>query len=384
MNPVFANLPTTVFTVMSGLARDLGAINLGQGFPDDPGPEDVRRKAAEAVLDGDNQYPPMMGLPALRAAIAAHYAHHQDLALDPQAEVMVTSGATEALAAALLSLIAPGDEVVLFAPLYDAYLPLVRQAGGVPRIVNLSPPHFRLEEEALAAAFSDRIRVVVLNNPLNPSATVFAREDLALLAGFCTRHDVTAVCDEVWEHIVFDGQAHCPLMAQPGMRDRTVKIGSAGKIFGLTGWKVGFVLAAPPLLRLVANAHQFLTFTTPPCLQTAVAYGLAKPDSYFSDMRARFARSRDRLGVGLTERGFTVLPSAGTYFLNIDIAPLGFADDVAFCETLVRNHGVAAIPVSAFYDADPVRHIVRLCFAKSDATLDAALDRLGDVPRGAA
>lgn len=384
MNPVFANLPTTVFTVMSGLARECGAINLGQGFPDDPGPEDVRRQAAEAVIAGDNQYPPMMGLPELRAAIATHYRHHQDLDLDPQTEVMVTSGATEALAAALLSLIAPGDEVVLFAPLYDAYLPMVRQAGGVPRIVNLKPPHFRLEEEALAAVFSDRTKLVVLNNPLNPSATVFSRENLALLAGFCTRHDVIAVCDEVWEHIVFDGAAHAPLMAQPGMRDRTVKIGSAGKIFGLTGWKVGFVMAAPPLLRVVAGAHQFLTFTTPPCLQVAVAYGLGKSDDYFTRMRERFARSRDRLGAGLTERGFTVLPSAGTYFLNVDIAPLGFTDDVAFCEDLVRTHGVAAIPVSAFYDADPVRHIVRLCFAKSDATLDAALDRLGQVSRRAA
>ncbi len=384
MNPVLANLPTTIFTVMSGLARDLGAINLGQGFPDDPGPEDVRRKAAEAVLDGDNQYPPMMGLPSLRAAVAAHYRHHQDLALDPQTEVMVTSGATEALAAALIGLIAPGDEVVLFAPLYDAYLPLVRQAGGVPRIVNLAPPHFQLEEEALAAVFSDRTKLVVLNNPLNPSATVFGRENLSLLARFCTRHDVVAVCDEVWEHIVFDGATHCPLMALPGMRDRTVKIGSAGKIFGLTGWKVGFVMAAAPLLKAVGQAHQFLTFTTPPCLQTAVAYGLAKDDDYFTAMRTRFAHSRDRLSAGLAARGFTVLPSAGTYFLNIDIAPLGFSDDVAFCDALVRRHGVAAIPVSAFYDADPVRHIVRLCFAKSDATLDAALDRLGDVARTAA
>ena len=280
MNPVLADLPTTIFTVMSGLARELGAINLGQGFPDDPGPEDVRRKAAEAVLHGDNQYPPMMGLPDLRRAIAAHYAHHQGLDLDPMAEVMVTSGATEAIAAALFALIAPGDEVVLFAPLYDAYLPLVRRAGGVARIVPLQPPQFRLDAGALAQAFSDRTKLVILNNPLNPSATIFGREDLALLAAFCTRHDVVAVCDEVWEHIVFDGAQHCPLMALPGMRDRTVKIGSAGKIFGLTGWKVGFVMAAPALMRVVANAHQFLTFTTPPALQEAVAYGLAKDDAY--------------------------------------------------------------------------------------------------------
>jgi aspartate/methionine/tyrosine aminotransferase len=346
MNPVFADLPTTVFTVMSALARECGAINLGQGFPDDPGPEDVRRKAADAVLEGDNQYPPMMGLPPLRQAIATHYAHHQGLDLDPQAEVMVTSGATEAIAAALLALIAPGDEVVLFAPLYDAYLPLVRRAGGIARIVNLSPPHFRLDADALSRAFSNRTKLVVLNNPLNPSATTFSRADLALLAEECVCHDVIAVCDEVWEHIVFDGGRHVPLMALPGMRDRTVKIGSAGKIFGLTGWKVGFVMAAPPLLKVIANAHQFLTFTTPPCLQEAVAYGLAKDDAFFTGMRARFARSRDRLSAGLRERGFTVLPSSGTYFLNVDIAPLGWNDDVAFCERLVRTHGVAAIPVS--------------------------------------
>ncbi|KQP42440.1 aminotransferase [Methylobacterium sp. Leaf104] len=384
MNPVLADLPTTIFTVMSGLARELGAINLGQGFPDDPGPEDVRRRAAEAVLHGDNQYPPMMGLPDLRRAIAAHYAHHQGLDLDPMAEVMVTSGATEAIAAALFALIAPGDEVVLFAPLYDAYLPLVRRAGGVARIVPLQPPHFRLDADALAEAFTDRTKLVVLNNPLNPSATIFGREDLAVLAAFCTRHDVVAVCDEVWEHIVFDGARHCPLMAFPGMRDRTVKIGSAGKIFGLTGWKVGFVMAAPALMRVVANAHQFLTFTTPPALQEAVAYGLAKEDAYFTGMRARFAASRDRLATGLAERGFRVLPSYGTYFLNVDLAPLGCDDDVAFCDDLVRRHGVAAIPISAFYPDASVRHLVRLCFAKADDVLDRALDRLATVARQAA
>lgn len=384
MNPIFADLPTTVFEVMSALARETGAVNLGQGFPDDPGPEDVRAKAAEAVIHGWNQYPPMMGLPELRRAVAAHYAHWQGLAVDPDAEVMVTSGATEALAGALMALIEPGDEVVLFAPLYDAYLPLVRRAGGVPRFVTLTPPHFRLTEAALAQAFSDRTRVVLFNNPLNPAATVFPEEDLALLAAFCRRFDAVALCDEVWEHVVFDGRRHRPLMALPGMRERTIKVGSAGKIFSLTGWKVGFVLAAPPLMRVLAKAHQFLTFTTPPNLQSAVAYGLAKDDAYFEGMRAGFARARDRFAAGLSELGFTVLPAAGTYFLNVDIAPLGFADDVAFCDRLVRRHGVAAIPVSAFYAQDPVRHVVRFCFAKRDETLDAALDRLSGVARAAA
>ena len=384
MNPIFADLPTTVFEVMSALARETGAVNLGQGFPDDPGPADVRAKAAEAVVEGWNQYPPMMGLPELRGAIARHYARWQGLDLDPDTEIMVTSGATEALAGALMALIEPGDEVVLFEPMYDAYLPLVRRAGGVPRFVTLTPPHFRLTEEALAAAFSPRTKVVLLNNPLNPSATVFPDEDLALLAGFCERFDAVALCDEVWEHVVFDGRRHTPLMAFPGMRERTVKIGSAGKIFSLTGWKVGFVMAAPGLMRGLAKAHQFLTFTTPPNLQAAVAYGLGKEDSYYEGMRADFARARDRFADGLTGLGFRVLPSAGTYFLNLDIAPLGESDDVAFCERLVREHGVAAIPVSAFYAHRPVRTIVRFCFAKRDDTLDRALERLRGLAPGRA
>lgn len=384
MNPVFAALPTTVFETMSRLARAHDAVNLGQGFPDDPGPADVRERGARALMDGWNQYPPMMGLPALREAVAAHYARHQDLALDPETEVMVTSGATEALAGALLALIEPGDEVVLFAPMYDAYLPLVQRAGGVPRIVALQPPSFRLDKVALAAAFGPRSKVVVLNNPLNPSATLFDPDDLALLARYCTRFDVTAICDEVWEHVVFDGARHRPLMALPGMRERTVKIGSAGKIFSLTGWKVGFVMADARLMPVLAKAHQFLTFTTPPNLQEAVAYGLGKPEPWFEAMRAGYAASRDRLASGLRDLGFRVLPAQATWFLNIDITGLGYADDVAFCEALVTRHGVAAIPVSAFYPDGSVRSLVRLCFAKADATLDTALARMRGVAGGAA
>ena len=384
MNPIFADLPTTVFEVMSRLARETGAVNLGQGFPDDPGPEDVRRKAAEAVVDGWNQYPPMMGVPELREAIAAHYGRWQDLHLDADSEVMVTSGATEALAGALLALVEPGDEVVLFEPMYDAYLPLVRRTGGVPRFVPLEPPHFRLSEEALARAFSLKTKVVLFNNPLNPTATVFAAADLALLAEFCVRFDAVAVCDEVWEHVVFDGWRHQPLMALPGMRERTVKIGSAGKIFNLTGWKVGFVCAALSLMKGLAKAHQFLTFTTPPNLQAAVAYGLMKEDAYFEGLRSGLQRSRDRFTAGLTGLGFQVLPSEATYFVNIDITTLGERDDVAFCQRLVMDHGVAAIPVSAFYAEGAVRRIVRFCFAKRDTTLDAALERLAGVVRKAA
>jgi len=289
---------------------------------------------------------------------------------------MVTSGATEAIAGALLALIRPGDEVVLFQPMYDAYLPLVRRAGGVPKLVRLAPPYWRFDEAMLREAFSPKTRVVLFNNPLNPSGIVYPAEDLDLLARFCAEFDAVAVCDEVWEHVVFDDHRHLPLIARPGMRERTVKIGSAGKIFSLTGWKVGFVCAAPRLMRVLAKAHQFITFTTPPNLQSAVAYGLGKEDGYFTGMRRDFARSRDRFAQGLTRLGLKVLPCQGTYFLNMDIAHLGESDDAAFCQRLVKERGVAAIPVSAFYEDAPVKTVVRFCFAKTDATLDAALDRL--------
>lgn len=383
MNPIFSALPTTIFETMSRLAREHAAVNLGQGFPDDPGPEDVRRKAAEAVVSGWNQYPPMMGLPELRQATAAHFRHWQGLDLNPESEVMVTSGATEAIAGALMAIVSPGDEVVLFEPMYDAYLPLVRRAGGIPKFVTLTPPAFGLTEEALAKAFSPKTKAVLFNNPLNPTATIFSATDLDLLADFCVRHDAIAICDDVWEHVVFDGHRHKPLMSRPGMRERTVKISSAGKIFSLTGWKVGLVMAAPELMRVLAKAHQYITFTTPPNLQAAVAYGLGKDESYFEGMRADFQRSRDRFAGGLASLGLSVLPSAGTYFLNVDIGPLGESDDAAFCQRLVSEHGVAAIPVSAFYAEGAVRNVVRFCFAKHDATLDAALERLAALRQAA-
>ncbi len=377
VHPVFADLPVTVFEEMSGLARELGAINLGQGFPDDQGPIALRRKAGEALIEGSNQYPPMRGLPQLRQAVAGHYARSQGLELDPDREIIVTSGATEALAAAFLSLISPGDEVVLFQPLYDAYLPMVRRAGGVPRLVRLTPPHWRFDRAMLEAAFSEKTRLVVLNSPLNPAGVVTPDEDLALLAEFCVRFDVTAVCDEVWEAVVFDGRAHRPLMAFPGMRERTVKIGSAGKMFGMTGWKVGFLCAAPPLAKALAGAHQFLTFTTPPNLQAAVAFGLEDPGDWFTAMPAGLQRSRDRLAAGLRDVGFSVLDSGGTYFLNVDLTASGIDEpDRAFALRAVRAHGVAAIPVSAFYAEDPVTNVLRLCFAKADDVLDAAVERL--------
>ena len=382
LNPVFARLPTTIFTVMSGLAAEHGAINLGQGFPDWEGPEDVRARAAEAVLHGSNQYPPMPGTPELRQAVAAHYRRFGGLELDWSSQVLVTSGATEALAASLLALVAPGDEVVLLEPAYDCYAPQVRAAGGVPRFVRLEPPDWRISREALDAAASERTRVLVLNNPLNPAARVYGAQELQVLADWCASRDVVAVCDEVWEHLVFDGRTHTALLSLPGMAERCVKIGSAGKIFSLTGWKVGFVCAAPPLVSVIAKAHQFLTFTTPPSLQAAVAYGLGKADPYFDEMRAHYAGQRDRLARGLEQEGFAVIPSQGTYFLNIDLGASGLnIDDESFCRRAVAEAGVAAIPVSAFYEQDPVRSVVRLCFAKRDETLDAGIERLSRARR---
>jgi aspartate/methionine/tyrosine aminotransferase len=376
MNPLFAGQGPSIFAHMSDLARAHNAVNLGQGFPDFGWPDDVLDRAAEALRSGSNQYAPMRGLPELREAVAAHYRRHQRLDVDAE-HVVVTSGATEALAAALLALISPGDEVVLFQPLYDSYLPIVRSAGGVPRLVRLAPPAWRLTEEALAAAFGPRTRLVLFNNPHNPSSRLFDEQELALLADFCVRHDAVAVADEVWEHLVFDGRRFRPLASFPGMAERTVKIGSAGKIFSVTGWKVGWAVAPPPLAAVFASAHQFLTFSTAPNLQTAVAYGLGKDDAYFDAMRAAFASARDGFVARLEEAGFAALAAEGTYFVSIDLAASGIAaDDVGFCERAVRECGVAAIPVSAFYAEDPVASVVRLCFAKREETLAAGLDGL--------
>jgi N-succinyldiaminopimelate aminotransferase len=382
-NPVFDQISTSIFEEMSLLAREHSAINLGQGFPDDPGPEGVRHRAAEAVLDGYNQYPPMMGLPELRQAAADHYGRRQGLDLDWRREVMVTSGATEALASTFLALLQPGDEVIVFQPAYDAYLPLIRRAGGVPRLVSLKPPHWRFDRAMLEEAFNERTRLVVLNNPVNPTAVVLPPEDLALLAEFCVRHDVTAVCDEVWEEVLLGGAAFHSMLGVPGMRERAVKIGSAGKIFGLTGWKVGFICAAQALLSVISRAHQYVTFTTPPNLQTAVAWGLSNDADWFERMPREMQRSHDRLAAGLKAEGFAVLPSQGSYFLNIDLPGSGIAeDDRAFCLRAVKEHGIAAIPVSAFYETDPATTTVRLCFAKKDETLDEGVRRLAKARGG--
>ena len=362
---------------MSALARDHRAVNLGQGFPDFGWPDDVLDKAAEAVRGGWNQYPPMRGLPELRQAVADHYRDHQRLDVAPD-QIVVTSGATEALASSLMALIEPGDEVVLFQPLYDAYLPLVLRAGGVPRFVRLTPPDWRITEAALAEAFTGRTRLVLFNNPHNPSARVFDEAELERLAAACVRHDALALSDEVWEHVLFDGRRHLPLAAFPGMAERTAKVGSAGKIFSLTGWKVGWVAAPPDMAEAIAKAHQFITFSTPPNLQSAVAYGLGKPIAGVERTAREFAAARDRLQAGLAAQGYRPLAAEGTYFLSIDLAASGIAaGDVEFCERAVAEAGVAAIPVSAFYAEEPVTNVVRLCFAKRADTLDAGIERLG-------
>ncbi len=377
MNPLFAGLPTTIFETMSVLAREHGAINLGQGFPELDGPLDVRQAAARALVDHSNQYPPMLGLPELREAVAEHYGRLQGLSLDARSEVTITSGATEALAATLFALIAPGDEVVLFQPLYDAYLPLIQRAGGVARLARLEPPDFRFERAELTRVITPKTKLVIVNTPANPSARLHTADELALLAELCVRHDVLAVSDEVWEHLAFDGRTHQSLLGAPGMRERCVKIGSAGKIFSLTGWKVGFVCASPRLTAVIAKAHQFLTFTTAPNLQRAVAYGLAKPAAEFAATRSTLERSRDRLTSGLASAGFVTLPTDATYFVNLDLAASGITvDDETFCRRAVSEAGVAGIPFSAFYAEAPVKHLVRLCFAKTDPTLDEAVLRL--------
>lgn len=376
-NALLSALPVTIFTEMSALARLHGAVNLGQGFPDEAGPRRVLDAAARSLLEASNQYPPMQGLADLRRAVADFYARRQGLTLDPDREITVTSGATEALAAAFLGLIEPGDEVVLFQPLYDSYLPMIRRAGGVARLARLEPPHWRIDRSMLEALFTPRTRLVVLNNPHNPAATVATDAELALLAEFCVRHDAIAICDEVWEQVVFDGRRHTPLMAMPGMRERCVKIGSAGKMFALTGWKVGWLIAGETLTGSLARAHQFLTFTTAPNLQSAVAYGLGACDDWFAAMPVDLARSRDRLAEGLRREGFAVLASEGTYFLNIDLPASGVTlGDRDFCFRAVGEDKVAAIPVSAFYETQPVTTVARLCFAKRDETLDAGIAAL--------
>ncbi|WP_404482073.1 aminotransferase [Novosphingobium sp. BL-52-GroH] len=383
IHPVYAAMERTVFDHMSALAREHGAINLGQGFPDGPPPGPLIEAAARALHERSNQYPPGPGLPELREAICGYYARRQGLEL-AAGQVTVTSGATEAIAAAVLALVKPGDEVILFQPAYDAYAPMVRRAGGTVVSVPLSPPHFRYTADALEAAITPLTRAVMLNDPLNPAGTVASPAELEAIAGACLAHDLVAICDEVWEDVRFDGVPHRSLMSLPGMAERVVKIGSAGKIFGLTGWKVGWMIAQGELATAIARAHQFLTFTTAVPLQWAVAEGLAMPDAVLDEQRAGWAAGRARLKAGLENAGFTVLPNAATWFLCVDLVASGVAlTDRAFSERAVVEAGVATVPVGALYAGDAAPdHIVRLCFTKPDAVLDDALARLAAWRRG--
>ncbi len=377
VNNQIAATGTTIFTTMSALAVQHGAINLGQGFPDREGPADILEAAAAALFDQRNQYPPMTGVAELREAVAAANRRFYNLDIDPVAGVVVTSGATEALASCFTALINPGDEVILFEPLFDTYLPVIRMLGGIPKLVRLNPPHWALPYNELADAFSPRTKLLLLNSPMNPCGKVFSRVELNLIADLLEQYDAYAICDEVYEHLVFAPARHIPLMTLPGMFERTLRIGSAGKTFSLTGWKVGYVSGPAGLIGAVAKAHQNYTFTTAPNLQRGVAHGLAKDDDYFNSLATDLAAKRDVLAAGLTDLGFGVLPADGSYFITADIAPLNFAgDDAAFCRAITEFARVAAIPLSAFYDGNGPANFVRFAFCKQEAVLREAIARL--------
>ena len=367
---------TTVFDRVSALARESGAINLGQGFPEIEHAPELLAAAQRALVERSNQYPPMRGLAALREAIADFYRREQGLDLAAE-QIVVTSGATEALAAAFLALLAPGDEAILLQPFYDAYLPLVTRAGATPRIVALEPPGWTIPFDRLEAAIGPQTRAIVLNTPNNPTGTLVGRADMERLGALCETHDLLLICDEVWEAMIFGGAAHVSPLHVESLRGRSVKIGSAGKIFSLTGWKVGWAVTSPQLAALIAGQHQFITFTTAVPLQWAVAEGLALPREWHQAHRARYAAAKDRLVRGLSAAGYAVLPSAATWFVTVDLAASGLEpDDEAVARRIIREAGVAAIPVSAFCGDEPAQGYLRFCFAKEDATLDAAIERL--------
>lgn len=376
-NPVFRDMGTTIFETMSRLAAEAGAVNLGQGFPEGLEAAEVVEAAAEAVRAGPHQYPSMLGLPDLRKAVAETSRRFWGLEVDWEREVLVTSGATEALADCFFGLLGNGDEVITFQPAYDSYAPIIRRSGAVPIQLRLEPPAWELPRQQLIDAISPRTRAIVINTPMNPTGKVFTREELEFIAELVARHNLIAICDEVYEHLTFDGVEHLPLMALPGMRGRCLRIGSAGKTFSLTGWKVGYVTGDAELLAPVTRAHQYITFTTPPHLQTAVAFGLRLPDSYYEGLKNTLQVRRDELTGALRAAGFTVLDCAGTYFLCIDISALDAAgDDFALCKRLVAEAGVAAVPVSSFYADGDMRTLIRLCFAKQPDVLKEGAARL--------
>jgi aspartate/methionine/tyrosine aminotransferase len=373
MNPLYEQMKTSVFERMSALAAEHDAVNLGQGFPDFGWPPEILEAAAKAVVERSNQYPPSRGLMLLREAVAAHYGRHFGQQLDAD-NVCVTSGATEALGAAILATVQPGDEVIILTPAYDSYAPTIRRAGGTPVEVALRPPEWRIDRDALERAVTPKTRAILFNNPHNPAGRLYGREELEIVASIAREHDLIVISDEVWEHIVLGGGSFTPLASLPGMAERTIKVGSAGKIFSLTGWKVGWMVAAPELAPLVARAHQFLTFSTAPNLQAAVAFGMNEGDSWLQPMRQRFQRSRDLMAEGLRSAGYVTLDVAATYFMCVDLAASGISlDDERFAAAAVEKAGVAVVPISAFAERDPSRHLVRVCFSKKDETIEAGV-----------
>jgi N-succinyldiaminopimelate aminotransferase len=383
LNRRLAEFGTTIFAEMSALAVSTGSINLGQGFPDTDGPEEVREAAVRALRDGrGNQYPPGPGIPELREAIAAHQQRRYGLSYDPATEVLVTAGATEAIAATLLALLEPGDEVIALEPYYDSYAACIAMAGGRRVPVTLRPHHeegggFRLDLDELRDAVTDRTRLLLINTPHNPTGTVLTREELRAIAALAVERDLLVVTDEVYEHLVFDDAEHVPLATFPGMRERTVTIGSAGKTFSFTGWKVGWVTSSAPLVTAVRSPKQFLTYVASGPFQYAVAEALRLPDAYFDNLRTDLRRKRDLLGDGLRAAGFEVYQPQGTYFITTDITPLGEKDAHAFCRALPERCGVVAIPNSVFYDDPDAGHSqVRFAFCKRDDVLDEASSRL--------
>ncbi len=373
-------LGTTIFAEMSALAIRTGAVNLGQGFPDTDGPSEVADAAVAALRAGINQYPPGPGQPDLRLAVSEHQQRFYGITLDPDTEVVITTGATEAIAAALLGLVDPGDEVIALEPFYDSYAAVIQMAGGVRVPVTLRAPDFRLDVERLRAAVTARTRIILLNSPHNPTGAVLTRDELATIAAVAVEHDLNVVSDEVYEHMTYDVE-HLPVSTLPGMAERTLTIGSAGKTFSFTGWKVGWATGPAPLVRAVLTAKQFLTYVSGAPFQPAVAVGLRLPDSYFTRLAASLQAKRDRLCAGLTEVGFEVFLPDGTYFATADVRPMGWDDGVAFCRELPHRAGVVAIPHQVFYDAPsdpdcPGRPLVRFAFCKRDEVLDDALTRL--------
>ncbi|MFD4760719.1 pyridoxal phosphate-dependent aminotransferase [Streptomyces sp. NPDC058439] len=378
LNRRLDGLGTTIFAEMSALATATDAINLGQGFPDTDGPESVREAAVRALRDGrGNQYPPGPGIPELRQAIADHQRRFYDLSFDPDTEVLVTAGATEAIAATMLALLEPGDEVIAFEPFYDSYAACIAMAGAKRVPLTLRAPSFRPDLDELRAKITPRTRLLLLNTPHNPTGVVLTSEEQSAIAALAVEHDLLVVTDEVYEHLAFDGAAHVPIATFPGMRERTVSISSAGKTFSFTGWKVGWVTANGPLVAAVRTAKQYLTYVSAGPFQYAIAEALRLPDTYFDDFRADLRRKRDLLGDGLRAAGFEVYEPQGTYFITTDISPFGEKDAYAFCLALPERCGVVAIPNSVFYDDPDVgRSQVRFTFCKGDDVLQEAASRL--------